>query len=110
MHLIVGVLVLVGAYRFSYGLERRPAMMLGFATGLLLTILAQVFSIDRSMTAGQFAVHAVTGMIVLGISFRFTAKGASVLVTLLNVVVGSGCALILPVLVLSWMERATSAP
>jgi hypothetical protein len=110
MHIIIGVLMLVGAYRFSYGLERRPAMVLGFATGLALTVIAQLFSIDRYMTAAEFAVHAAIGMGVLGTSFRFTAKGASLLVTLLNVVVGSGCALILPIVALEWMARATSAP
>ncbi|HEX7897311.1 MAG TPA: hypothetical protein VF950_06100 [Planctomycetota bacterium] len=110
MHFIVGVLVLVGAYRFSYNLERRPAMLLGFATGFLLTVIAQLFTVDRYMSAVQFAVHAAVGMGVLGMSFRLTSKGASLLVTLLNLVVGSACALILPMLVLDWMARATSAP
>jgi len=108
MHFIVGVLVLVGAYRFSYGLERRPAMILGFATGLFLTLIAQVFAVDRYMTFVQFAIHAAVGMGVLGMSFRFTSKGASLLTTLLNLVVGSAAALILPMLVLDWTRRGST--
>ena len=110
MHFIVGVLILVGAYRFTYNLDKRPAMFLGCATGLALTLLAQLFAVGRYMTAVQFAVHAAVGMIVLGTSFRFTSRGASLLVTLLNLVLGSAGALILPMLALDWMARATSAP
>ena len=108
MHIILGVLVLVAAYRFTYTLDKRRALYLGFATGLGLTLIAQLFTAGRPMSAVQFAVHAAVGMSVLGVSFRFTAKGASLGVTLLNIVLGSAGALILPMLALDWLSRRST--
>ena len=106
MQLIVNVFLLVAAYRFCYVLESgKGAAIWGAITGLVMTGVTWLFASGQGMRPVHVLVTAAVEMSVLVPSFWLCARREGLLVTVVNLGVGSAAALGLPYFVLAWIAK-----
>ncbi len=101
MYLLVNIFILVACYRLSFHLGRRDAAILGVVTGIALA--ATMWLMTPACRCPHFLAAAATGIVVLVPSFYLCARRDGLVVTIVNIALGSMGALILPTVVLGRM-------
>ena len=103
MHFVPNIFILVAAYRLCNHMEKRGATLLGLATGVVIAVIACIFTSLNAPFWARLLVHSIAAMIILAVSFRIAAGTNSMLVSVLNTGGGACAALVLPLFVEDWI-------